>query len=92
MYITVAGNKKEVKNGLTLELLQIVFPGYFREKSFKVYNPKNSFGVLIEDAFYHLNKQILRALDFCNLTSKYSAEEKQKDSYGICKAFFQKFL
>lgn len=71
---------------------RIVFPGYFREKSFKVYNPKNSFGVLIEDAFYHLNKQILRALDFCNLTSKYSAEEKQKDSYGICKAFFQKFL
>lgn len=82
-------DKSEVRE-LTLELLQIVFFGYFREKSFKVYNPKNSFGVLIEDTFYHLNKQILLALDFCNLTKKYSIEEKQKESYGICKAFFTK--
>ena len=82
-------DKNEVRE-LTMELLQIVFPGYFREKSFKVYNPKNSFGVLIEDAFYHLNKQVLLALDFCNLTGKYSTEEKQKESYDICKNFFSK--
>lgn len=82
-------DKNEVRE-LTRELLQIVFPGYFRDRSFKVYNPKNSFAVLIEDAFYHLNKQVLLALDFCMLTKKYSAEEKEKESYCICKEFFAK--
>ena len=82
-------DKNEVKE-LTQELLQIVFPGYFRSRAFKVYNPKNSFAVLIEDTFYHLNKQILLALDFCKMTKGSSSEEKQKESYSICKAFFEK--
>lgn len=82
-------DKNEVKE-LTQELLQIVFPGYFRNRAFKVYNPKNSFAVLIEDTFYHLNKQILLALDFCRMTKESSSEERQKESYSICKAFFAK--
>lgn len=80
-------DKGEVRE-LVQEILQIIFPGYFRNRSFKIYNPKNGFAVLIEDTFYHLNKQVLLALEFCKLTKEYSTEEKQKEGYRICKAFF----
>lgn len=81
-------NKAEVRE-LVHKLLQIVFPGYFRERSYKIYNPQNSFAVLIEDIFYHLNKQVLLALDFCKLRGTLSEEERETESYRICKAFFQ---
>lgn len=82
-------DKGEVRE-LVQELLQIIFPGYFRDRSFKVYNPRNSFAVLIEDIFYHLNKQVLLALDFCKLKNGLTMEEREKESYRKCKAFFQK--
>ena len=40
---------------LVNQLVRVIYPGYFRDKSYKIYNPKNSFAVNIEDAFYHLN-------------------------------------
>lgn len=80
-------DKAEVRD-LVNKLSQIVFPGYFRDKSYKIYNPKNSFAVLIEDIFYHLNKQVYLALDFCKMRGQLSDEERKKESYRICKAFF----
>ena len=57
-------DKSEVRD-VVADLFKIVFPGYFRDRSFKIYNPKNSLAVTIEDIFYHLNKQVYMALDFC---------------------------
>ena len=57
-------DKKEVCD-LVDDLFRIIFPGYFRDRSYKIYNPNHSFAVIIEDIFYHLNKQVIRALDFC---------------------------
>ena len=48
-------DKNEVRD-LVKNLFRIVYPGYFRDKSFKIYNPENSYAVIIEDTFYHLNK------------------------------------
>lgn len=58
------------------KLFCIVFPGYFRNKSFKIYNVNNNLSVLIEDIMYHLNKQIEIAL-------KYDARYKDKDTEEI---------
>lgn len=80
-------DKGEVRE-LVQKILQIIFPGYFRNWSFKIYNPKNSFAVLIEDAFYQLNKQVLLALGFCRQEKRRTDEEKQRESYRICMAFF----
>ena len=44
------------------KLRRIVFPGYSREKNYKVYNAKHNLSMLIEDVFYNLNKQISLAL------------------------------
>lgn len=69
-------------------LFRIVFPGYFRERTFKIYNPKNSFAVTIEDIFYHLNKQIYLALDFCTRRGTLTDDERSKEGYRITREFF----
>ncbi|MBQ0028471.1 MAG: serine acetyltransferase [Lachnospiraceae bacterium] len=46
------------------KLFQIVYPGYFMDRSYKVYSAKNSLAVLMEDVFYRLNQQIELALRF----------------------------
>ena len=40
------------------KLRWIVFPGYSRDKNYKVYNAKHNLSMLIEDVFYNLTKQI----------------------------------
>ena len=73
---------------LVNQLIRVIFPGYFRDKSYKIYNPKNSFAVNIEDAFYHLNKQVTLALDFCKKRGTMTEEEREIESYRVCKEFF----
>lgn len=67
------------------KLFCIVFPGYFRDKSFKIYNVNNNLSVLIEDIMYHLNKQIEIAL-------KYDAQYKDKDTEEIKEAAQKKSI
>ena len=40
------------------KLRRIVFPGYFREKTYRIYNAKHNLSMLIEDVMYNLSKQI----------------------------------
>ena len=60
---------KEEIIAIVEDLLKIVYPGYYRDRSYKIYNIKSNSTVTIEDVAYHLNKQILLAL-------KYTAKEK----------------
>ncbi len=71
-------------------LFMIVYPGYFRDRSYKIYNPDHSFAVNIEDTFYHLNKQVSLALDYGNKQEKLTSEEKKEKSFEICRSFFKK--
>ena len=73
---------------LVENLLRIIYPGYFRDRTYKIYNPNNSFAITIEDIFYHLNKQVTLALDFCNTRDDLSKEKRAEESYKICKSFF----
>ena len=82
-------DKSEVRE-IVNNLFRIVFPGYYRDRTYKIYNPKNSFAVTIEDIFYHLNKQVNLALDFCRLRGTLTEEERRNESYRICKVFFEK--
>ena len=41
------------------KLIRIVYPGYFREKSYRIYNVRHNLSMLIEDVMYNLNKQLL---------------------------------
>ena len=60
---------KEEIIAIVEDLLKIVYPGYYRDRSYQRYNIKSNSTVTIEDVAYHLNKQILLAL-------KYTAKEE----------------
>lgn len=72
------------------KLSQIVFPGYFREKAFKIYNAQNSLSVLVEDIFYHLNKQIILALGFCKRKKALDEKQTEEEAFRICTEFFRR--
>ncbi len=40
------------------KLRRIVFPGYFRDKTYRMYNAKHNLSMLIEDVTFNLNRQI----------------------------------
>ena len=40
------------------KLRRIVFPGYFREKNYRMYNRKHNLSLLMEDVMFNLNRQI----------------------------------
>lgn len=82
-------NKSEVWS-ITQKLIQIVYPGYFfdDETSLKFYNPSNSLALQIEDIFFRLKNQVMLALDFCKYRGIMNEEERDEESYIICKEFF----
>ena len=82
-------DKAEVREIID-NLFRIVYPGYFRERSFKIYNPEHGFAVILEDVFYHLNKQVAQALDFCRLRGVMTGEERAREAYRITREFMRR--
>ena len=40
------------------KLRRIIFPGYFTEKTYRIYNAKHNLSMLIEDVMFHLTEQV----------------------------------
>ncbi len=55
---------KDIVINIVHKLQRIVFPGYFRDKSYRLYCAKHNLSALIEDVMYNLNKQIAIALRY----------------------------
>ena len=53
---------REVIVALISKLKRLLFPGYFRDPSYRIYNMQHSLAVLMEDVAYHLGRQIAIAL------------------------------
>lgn len=60
-----------VVRDIVKKLLNVLFPGYYREKTYRSYNYDSRISILIEDIIYNLQKQIAIALP-------YRGEEYQK--------------
>ena len=68
------------------KLRRIVFPGYSREKQYRIYNAKHNLSMLIEDVMFNLNRQIALVLQSdCG-----NDEEAQTKAQEICLAFFRR--
>ena len=53
---------RQVIEELIGKLLRLVFPGFYRDYTYRTYNPRNNLAALIEDVAFHLNRQIGIAL------------------------------
>lgn len=59
------------------KLLRIIYPGYSRDKSYRIYNARHNLSMLIEDVMYNLNKQI--AIVLRGTLSEQEAETKAQE-------------
>ena len=59
-------------------LRKIIFPGYFRNRSIKVYTLRNNLSMLIEDVIYKLTKQMTIVFDGDESTDEDITEKAEK--------------
>ena len=56
---------KDVVIDMIDKLRRIVFPGYFKEKTYRMYNAKHNLSMLIEDVMAHLTEQVALVYQGC---------------------------
>ena len=76
---------KDVVIDIIEKLRRIVFPGYFKDKNYRIYNAKHNLSMLIEDVMFHLNRQV--ALVYRN--SGEPEETAQTHAQEVCLEFFR---
>lgn len=81
---------RDVITDMIHKLMKIVYPGYFRDKSYKIYNMENKLSVIIEDVMFHLNKQISLALKYSPAFADASEETIQEEAQHLSILFFQR--
>ena len=53
---------KDVIIDVIEKLQRIVFPGYFRDKTYRIYNAKHNLSMLIEDVMFNLSREVALVL------------------------------
>jgi len=76
---------KDVVIDIIDKLRRIVFPGYFKDKNYRMYNAKHNLSMLIEDVMFHLNQQISVAYQ----STGEAEETAQQHAEETCMAFFR---
>ncbi|MBR1865961.1 MAG: serine acetyltransferase [Lachnospiraceae bacterium] len=81
---------KDVVVDIVHKLLKIVYPGYFWDKSYRIYTANNNLSLLIEDVMYNLNKQITVALRFRTEFEQAEETDVEAEAQTLSVAFFKK--
>ena len=76
---------RDVMVELIQKLRRIIFPGYFRDKNYHIYNAKHNLAVLIEDVMFNLSNQIALVLKGSGASQMEAMEKAQ----SLCVAFFE---
>ncbi len=72
------------------KLRRIIFPGYFKNPSFKVYTVRNHISMQLEDVVFHLIKQICIVLGYSDEHKGKSSEELENAAEEIAFEFLKK--
>lgn len=81
-------NKDEIV-AIVNKMLKIVYPGYYRDKTHKIYNVQNNLSLIIEDVMYYLSKQIAIALKYRQDFAGKSEQERRDEAQKIAIEFFK---
>lgn len=71
------------------ELMMVLFPGYYREKSYRTYSVEKKILVILEDVMYMMTKQIEKALLYRPEFEDACIALRQDEAKKIVKAFFK---
>lgn len=78
---------KEVVIDIIGKLRRIIFPGYSREKNFRIYNIRHTLSMLIEDVMFNLTRQITLVLQ--GTEADLSQQEAEQKAQQLTLAFFR---
>lgn len=81
---------KEAVVEIIHKLMKIIYPGYFRNNSFKVYTVRNHISMLLEDVIYNLIKQISIVLEYLPENQKNNEEEILEKAEKITFSFLER--
>ena len=76
---------KEIITDMIRKLLRIVYPGYYRDKSYRIYNIKHNLSMLVEDVMFNLNRQIVLVLR----SSGMEQQEAERKAQDVCLKFLE---
>ena len=71
------------------KLRKIIYPGYYRNKSYKVYTVRNSISMLLEDVIYNLVKQISIVLEYVPAFENVDESKRIEKAEEMTFAFLQ---
>lgn len=81
---------KEIIIDIAGKLQQIIFPGFFRNKTYRTYTSRNSLTMLLEDVLFNLSKQISKVLKYDSKYENAEYAELVNHSNEICTEFFER--
>ena len=70
-------------------LFSIVYPGFFRDKTHKIYNIEHTVSTMIEDVMFHLNKQIMVVLKYTKTFPEGQEKELEEFAQNACVQFMK---
>ena len=76
---------KDVVIDIIEKLRRIVFPGYFKDKTYRMYNAKHNLSLLIEDVMFHLTEQLTLVYQGAGESESHA----QKHAQEVALAFFR---
>ena len=76
---------RDVVVELIQKLRRIIFPGYFRDKNYHIYNAKHNLSMLIEDVMFNLSNQIALILQGSGMEKSEAMDRAQ----ALSLAFFE---
>ncbi len=80
---------KDVIIDILNKLIRIVYPGYFKDKNYNIYNVKNNLSVIIEDVVYNLNKQIAITLKSNDAYAHFDAVGIEEEARALTLKFLK---
>ncbi len=81
---------REIIIALIGKLKRLLFPGYFRDPSYRIYNMQHSLAVLMEDTAYHLGRQIAIALRLGEAVDSIRARELDAQAQELTVQFLER--
>ena len=75
---------KDIIIDIIQKLRRIIYPGYSKEKNYRIYNAKHNLSMLIEDVMFNLNRQVALVLQ----SSGMEVSQAEQQAQEICLNFF----
>ena len=72
------------------KMMKILYPGYYSDKVYKIYSLAHNMPATIEDVIYHLNKQIMVVLKYCNREQNLSEKDIEEKAWEISLNFMRR--